>query len=140
MRGASRWVRNWSVGSGSPYYIPCDSLPRFRSDAGTPIGARSTCAVGANGAHAVFSKRLAAQLHHNLTMPRIPYVPADLPGPIADAIRARRGERGLIALDRALLHSPAIAEGWSKLLGAVRTSSSLQDDVREIMVRWRYSM
>jgi hypothetical protein len=68
-------------------------------------------------------------------MPRIPYVPADLPGPIADAIRTRRGDRGLTPLDRSLLQSPSIAEGWSKLLGAVRTGSSLQDDLREIMVR-----
>lgn len=67
-------------------------------------------------------------------MPRIPYVSADLPGAIADAIRARRGERGLTALDRSLLNAPPIAEGWNKLLGAVRTGSTLQDDVREIMV------
>lgn len=67
-------------------------------------------------------------------MPRIPYVAADLPGPIADAIRVRRGDRGLTPLDRALLQAPPIAEGWSKLLGAVRTGSSLQDDLREIMV------
>lgn len=67
-------------------------------------------------------------------MPRIPYVPADLSGPIADAIRVRRGERGLTSLDRSLLQAAPIAEGWNKLLGAVRTGSSLADDLREIMV------
>lgn len=67
-------------------------------------------------------------------MPRIPYVASDLPGPVADAIRVRRGDRGLTPLDRSLLQAPPIAEGWSKLLGAVRTGSSLQDDLREIMV------
>jgi hypothetical protein len=33
-----------------------------------------------------------------------------------------------------LLNAQPIAEGWNKLLGAVRTGSSLQDDLREIMV------
>ncbi|PWN29928.1 alpha/beta-hydrolase [Jaminaea rosea] len=33
-----------------------------------------------------------------------------------------------------LLNAAPIAEGWNKLLGAVRTGSSLQDDVREIMI------
>ncbi|MCO5565924.1 hypothetical protein L7F22_019599 [Adiantum nelumboides] len=67
-------------------------------------------------------------------MPRIPYVPVDLAGPIADAIRARRGDRGLIALDRSLLHAPPVAEGWNKLLGAIRTGSDLSDDLREIII------
>lgn len=67
-------------------------------------------------------------------MVRVPYVPKDTPGPIADAIRARRGTRGLTPLDRSLLNAPPVAEGWSKLLGAIRTGSTLQDDLREIMV------
>lgn len=68
-------------------------------------------------------------------MPRVPYCyPAAGSSPIADAIRARRGERGLTPLDGMLLNSPAIAEGWNKLLGGVRTGTSLQDDLREIMV------
>ncbi|KAH9923445.1 AhpD-like protein [Epithele typhae] len=54
--------------------------------------------------------------------------------PIADAIRARRGERGLLPLDGALLHVPPIAEGWSALLGAVRTKGRLPGDVRELMI------
>ncbi len=31
---------------------------------------------------------------------------------IVERIRQRRGENGLIALDRALLHAPPIADGW----------------------------
>jgi hypothetical protein len=49
---------------------------------------------------------------------RIPYVP-DPPHftdpddkAIEARIRARRGTRGLIPLDRALLHSPPVADGW----------------------------
>ena len=66
---------------------------------------------------------------------RVPGVPADTPGPIADEIRARRGSRGLSPLDTMLLNAPPIAAGWSNLLGAIRTGSTLEDDLREIMVR-----
>jgi hypothetical protein len=69
-------------------------------------------------------------------MPRVPYVfPAAGSDPIADAIRARRGARGLTSLDGMLLNAPPIADGWNRLLGAVRTGSSLEGDVRELMVR-----
>ncbi|KAI1788878.1 AhpD-like protein [Ganoderma leucocontextum] len=67
-------------------------------------------------------------------MPRVPYVPENTPGPIADEIRARRGSRGLSPLDTMLLNAPPIAEGWSKLLGAIRTGSTLEDDLRETMI------
>jgi hypothetical protein len=60
--------------------------------------------------------------------------PAAGTSPIGDAIRQRRGERGITALDAALLHTPPIAEGWNKLLGAVRTKGALSGDVRELMV------
>ncbi len=67
-------------------------------------------------------------------MPRIPYVPEDLAEPkeIVDAIRARRGARGLIHLDRILLHSPPLAAGWNTYLGAIRTKISLAPRLREI--------
>ncbi|KAF9002004.1 Alpha/Beta hydrolase protein [Cyathus striatus] len=53
---------------------------------------------------------------------------------IADAIRARRGERDLTALDGALLHVPPAAEGWNILLGAVRNRGRLPGDIRELMI------
>jgi hypothetical protein len=31
---------------------------------------------------------------------------------IEERVRARRGEKGLIALDRTLLHAPPVADGW----------------------------
>jgi len=31
---------------------------------------------------------------------------------VVERVKARRGERGLIPLDRALLHSPPVADGW----------------------------
>lgn len=49
---------------------------------------------------------------------RLPYVP-DPPNftseedqAIEKRIRERRGARGLIPLDKSLLHSPPVADGW----------------------------
>ena len=68
-------------------------------------------------------------------------VPGKLPSPgmspIADSIRERRGSRGITPLDAALLHAPAIADGWNSLLKAVRTMTALPPDVREAMVSRR---
>jgi AhpD family alkylhydroperoxidase len=52
---------------------------------------------------------------------------------IADRIRARRGGR-LRPLDRILLHSPPVADGWNALLGAVRTGIGLPDALRELVI------
>lgn len=61
--------------------------------------------------------------------------PATGLSPIADRIRQRRGARGLTALDGSLLHFPPFADGWNKLLGAVRNEGKLPGDIREAMVR-----
>jgi alkylhydroperoxidase family enzyme len=37
-------------------------------------------------------------------------------------------------LDLALLHSPAVADGWNSFIGAIRTKTSLNDDVREVAI------
>ena len=55
----------------------------------------------------------------------------------ADAIRERRGARGLTALDANLLHFPAMAGGYNTLFGAIRGKGSLGIDIRELMVRER---
>lgn len=53
---------------------------------------------------------------------RLPYVPDPPPGlsaedeQVVERVRARRGPRGLIALDLALLHAPKIADGLSAFL------------------------
>ncbi|PWN53319.1 alpha/beta-hydrolase [Violaceomyces palustris] len=68
-------------------------------------------------------------------MPRIPYrYPAPGVDPIADAIRERRGARGLTPLDGSLLNAPPIAQGWNSILGATRTKNTIPDDVREMMI------
>lgn len=69
------------------------------------------------------------------TMPRVPYqYPQPGSNAVADQIRSRRGARGLSPLDATLLNAPAIAEGWNKLIGTLRTGNSLPGDIRELMV------
>jgi AhpD family alkylhydroperoxidase len=52
---------------------------------------------------------------------------------IADRIRQRRGGE-LTPLDKMLLHSPPVANGWNTLLGAIRTETSLSADIRELVI------
>jgi alkylhydroperoxidase family enzyme len=63
----------------------------------------------------------------------IPYQPLDLaePAELVAAIRQRRGGQ-LINLDRMLLHSIPIAQGWNHFLGAIRNNLSLDPKLREI--------
>jgi alkylhydroperoxidase family enzyme len=66
-----------------------------------------------------------------MPVPRLPEAPDE--GPTAELIRARRGGR-LSALDRQLLHSPPVAEGWNSLLGALRSGTVLAADLRELVI------
>jgi alkylhydroperoxidase family enzyme len=71
---------------------------------------------------------------------RLPYVPNPPPtttpeeASIVARVAARRHPRPLQALDLTLLHSPPVADGWNSFLGAVRTQTTLSDDVREIAI------
>jgi 4-carboxymuconolactone decarboxylase len=64
-------------------------------------------------------------------MSRLPRITSG--GDVADRIRLRRGG-SLRPVDEMLLHSPAVADGWNSLLGAVRGATSLSDGVRELVV------
>jgi alkylhydroperoxidase family enzyme len=66
-------------------------------------------------------------------MARVPFVPLDLAEPkaLVDAVRARRGGR-LVELDRLLLHSPPLTEGWNFYLSQVRTKLSIDPKLREL--------
>jgi 4-carboxymuconolactone decarboxylase len=64
-------------------------------------------------------------------VPRI--TPASGEGATAELLRARRGGH-LSDLDRLLLHSPPVAEGWNALLGALRSGTTLPADVRELVI------
>ena len=65
----------------------------------------------------------------------VPLLPADLAAPeaLVSAVRARRGGQ-LFALDRMLLHSPPLAEGWNTFLGAVRRGLSLSPRLAELAI------
>jgi alkylhydroperoxidase family enzyme len=71
---------------------------------------------------------------------RIPYVP-NPPSPaspedeaIVHRIEQRRHPRPLQPLDLALLHAPAVADGWNTFVGNVRTKTSIGDDLRELAI------
>jgi len=63
----------------------------------------------------------------------IPYQPMDLaePADLVAAIRQRRGGQ-FINLDRMLLHSVPIAEGWNHFIGGIRNDLSLSPKLREL--------
>jgi len=63
----------------------------------------------------------------------IPYQPIDLaePAELVAAIRKRRGGQ-FINLDRMLLHSVPIAEGWNHFIGEIRNNLSLDPKLREL--------
>ncbi|KAI1114800.1 AhpD-like protein [Nemania sp. NC0429] len=70
---------------------------------------------------------------------RIPYVDesafkgqAELE--IVERIRTRRAPEPLQALDRTLLHSPPVADGWNSFLGSIRTQTTLPPAVRELII------
>ncbi|MEU6252560.1 carboxymuconolactone decarboxylase family protein [Streptomyces sp. NPDC047043] len=64
-------------------------------------------------------------------MARLP--DTDGTGETARRIRARRGG-DLHPLDRMLLHSPQLADGWNSLLGAIRQRLQLPSDIRELAI------
>jgi len=70
---------------------------------------------------------------------RLPYIPDDPQMSTAEdqavvqRVKDRRGGK-LIALDKTLLHSPPVADGWNGFLKAVRTQTSLPDSVRELAI------
>jgi alkylhydroperoxidase family enzyme len=68
-------------------------------------------------------------------MPRIPYLPeaTSEPADIVSAMRARRGGR-INEADRIILHAPEFARGFNILMGDVRGSLSLPDDLRELAI------
>jgi len=69
------------------------------------------------------------------TGPRIPLVEPGTRPELSSIEHSIVAERGRIsALYRALLNSAPLAEGWEKLLTAIRNRSSLPPDLREIVI------
>jgi 4-carboxymuconolactone decarboxylase len=74
---------------------------------------------------------LATHEMHHRDVARLPYIAPD--SEVADRIRQRRSGT-LTPLDAMLLHSPAFADGWYRLLGTVRNRCTLPPDVREAVI------
>ena len=66
-------------------------------------------------------------------MTKLTLLPVDHNDPkeICAAIRARRGGN-LNELDRMLLHSPAVAEGWNVFFGKLRNETTISPRLREL--------
>jgi len=67
----------------------------------------------------------------------IPYRPdGDDAGPpdVVGPIRARRPGGKLLNLDRMLLHSPAFAQGWNAMFGAIRGKLAVPAKLRELAI------
>lgn len=45
-------------------------------------------------------------------IPKEPKLPNEDDQAIVERVKQRRGDKGLIQLDRALLHAPPVADGW----------------------------
>ena len=71
---------------------------------------------------------------------RLPYVPDPPPtttpeeASILARVQARRAPGPLLPLDRALLHSYPVADGWNSFIGAIRTRTSLSTIIRELII------
>ncbi|CBF74866.1 hypothetical protein AN4023.2 [Aspergillus nidulans FGSC A4] len=71
---------------------------------------------------------------------RLPYVadppPTSTPeeAEILARVQTRRAPNGLLPLDRALLHSFPVADGWNSFLGAIRQRTSLSSVIRELVI------
>ena len=68
-----------------------------------------------------------------ITIPIIRPVDQDIQDPpeLVAAIRARRGG-ALLKLDRMLLHSPPLAQGWNVYLGKIREELLVPAQLREL--------
>ncbi|KAL4929457.1 carboxymuconolactone decarboxylase family protein [Aspergillus undulatus] len=71
---------------------------------------------------------------------RLPYVadppPTSTPeeAAIVANVQARRAPNGLLPLDRTLLHSFPVTEGWGSFMGAIRQRTSLTIVIRELII------
>ncbi|KAF9461289.1 4-carboxymuconolactone decarboxylase [Collybia nuda] len=66
---------------------------------------------------------------------RVPYVfPAPGTNAIADAIRARRTDGVLLALDGALLNAPLVASAWNDIFTVIRNNNTIPGTMRELFI------
>ncbi len=51
-----------------------------------------------------------------------------------DAVRVEGGNQWLATLDRVLLHSPPVADGWNAFFGAIRDGTTVPPRLRELAI------
>jgi alkylhydroperoxidase family enzyme len=69
-------------------------------------------------------------------MARLPDLAADSPGidrELLQRVLQRRGGH-LLNLDKQLLHSPSVADGWNTFMGAIRGHTQLHGGLRELVI------
>ena len=69
-------------------------------------------------------------------MARLRDLQADSPGvdrALAQRVQLRRGGQ-LLNLDKQLLHSAPVADGWNHLMGAIRSHAKLDGALRELVI------
>lgn len=98
-----------------------------------PQKAINQAALLPQGIHRKTGPNTTATVQPERETPRIPLIPIDLaePADLVSAIRERRGGE-LIALDRLLLHSQPLAEGWNHYLGNIREHFTVEQKLREL--------
>jgi hypothetical protein len=97
-RGAQRYEYLFSRGEDSPLMLRRVNLFQLK-----------TCAP-------LSIRHITVYQKHKMRLPYVPNPPnveSEEERAIVERVKQRRGERGLIPLDLALLHSPPVADGWS---------------------------
>lgn len=69
-------------------------------------------------------------------MARLPDIDADSPGVDAELLQRVQQRRGghLLNLDKQLLHSAPLADGWNRFMGAMRGATQLDGALRELVI------
>jgi alkylhydroperoxidase family enzyme len=96
-----------------------------------------TLVAGAFLAARAFAAEPPVKAPPSVSRSGLPYRPDDAtagPAEVVDAIRARRAGGKLLNLDRMLLQSPAFAQGWNGLFGAIRNKLTVSPKLRELAI------
>jgi alkylhydroperoxidase family enzyme len=78
----------------------------------------------------------SSSARRNMRLPYIdddPTMETEADQAVVARVKERRGGK-LIALDKALLHAPPVADGWNSFLKSIRTQTTIPASVRELAI------